>query len=324
MKKDLRIVFFGTPDFAVESLKAVVESGRNVVAVVTAVDKKSGRGQKIQESAVKQYAISKGLLVLQPNNLKSMEFYDELKALQADIQIVVAFRMLPESVWNMPPLGTFNLHASLLPKYRGAAPINWAIINGEKQTGLTTFFLKHQIDTGNVVYQEQLSISEEETAGSLHDRLMNAGGPLVIKTLEALENDRIKLIPQEELINDIEHLPKAPKIFKADCKINWSKPVKEINQLIRGLSPYPASWTQISNPMSEKTLGLKIYEAKTTAIVRSDEAIGNIRIENQKIFVAALDNYLEVEVLQLEGKKRMMAKDLLNGFNLEEYSIHMS
>lgn len=316
--KDLRIIFIGTPDFAVESLKQIHESGRNVVAVVTSVDRKAGRGQKVQQSAVKKYAESQGIPVLQPTNLKNEEFLEELKSYQADIQVVVAFRMLPEVVWNMPPLGTFNLHASLLPNYRGAAPLNWVIINGEKESGVTTFFLKHQIDTGDVLFQEKVPIEDKETAGSLHDKLMEVGGKLVLKTLEAIESKNYKLIAQQEL-DTTDGSPKAaPKIFRADCEINWDKTAVEVDRLIRGLSPYPAAWTTVYNEYNQKKLNLKIFQTEISELKSKARAI---KIINQKLYLGTADYFLEIKELQLEGKKRMSAEDLLNGFSFEQHQI---
>jgi methionyl-tRNA formyltransferase len=247
--RDLRIVFMGTPEFAVASLDALVQAGCNIVAVITAPDKPAGRGMKLQESAVKKYAVEKGLPLLQPEKLKNPQFLETLRNLRADLQVVVAFRMLPEVVWNMPPMGTINVHGSLLPKYRGAAPINWAIINGEKETGVTTFKLQHEIDTGNILLQQRLPIGEEETAGELHDRMKVAGAELLVKTVQGLADGTLKEIPQSD-VNDVPH---APKIFTETCQINWNKTVEEIHNLIRGLSPYPGAFTTLHG----KTL--KIY-----------------------------------------------------------------
>ena len=318
--KDLRIIFIGTPDFAVESLKQIYESGRNVVAVITAPDKKSGRGRKVQQSAVKKYAVEHNIPVLQPTNLKSQDFLTELESYNANLQVVVAFRMLPEVVWNMPELGTFNLHASLLPNYRGAAPINWAIINGEKETGVSTFFLKHEIDTGDLLLQEKVAIEKNETAGSLHDKLMTVGGELVLKSLALIESGNYQLINQEELI----HLPPkhAPKIFKEDCKIDWKKPAEEVANFIRGLSPYPGAWTTLKNEQQQEKKQLKIFDCKpSTQNMQLDS--GSISIENNQFCIGTADQALEIITLQLEGKKRMKTKDLLNGIDLSEYSIDL-
>lgn len=316
--KDLRIIFMGTPDFAVESLRKVYESGRKVVAVVTAPDKKAGRGQKVQQSAVKKYAVENNLPVLQPTNLKSEEFIAELKAFQADIQVVVAFRMLPEIVWNMPPMGTFNLHASLLPNYRGAAPINWAVINGEEYSGVTTFFLKHQIDTGDVILQEKVKLAPRETAGSLHDKLMNVGGELVIKTFDLIESGDYELKSQDQLIDSNSPINEAPKIFREDCEIQWHKNAEEVDRLIRGLSPYPAAWTSIKSLSNGKKLNLKIFKAKPSEIQSKAK---EIKIIDRKLHIGTSDFYLEIEELQLEGKKRMSATSLLNGFSFDDQEI---
>ena len=316
--KDLRIIFIGTPDFAVESLKSIYESGKNVVAVITAPDKKSGRGQQLQQSAVKKYAVGQNIPVLQPTNLKDLAFIDELRSYQASIQIVVAFRMLPEVVWDMPELGTFNLHASLLPNYRGAAPINWAIINGEKETGVSTFFLKHEIDTGDLLLQENLSISPTETAGSLHDKLMQAGGELVLKSLALIESGNYKLIDQEQLIDSKPKL--APKIFKEDCRIDWNQSAEEVSSFIRGLSPYPGAWTQLKNQAKEKTQQLKIFDFKSPE-QQLHLSNGELMVENNQFFIGTENEVIEITALQLEGKKRMKTKELLNGMSLEGYKV---
>lgn len=318
MNKGLRIIFIGTPDFAVESLKCIHESGRNVVAVITSPDRKAGRGQKIKSSAVKQYAIKTGIQVLQPTNLKAADFLKQLSELKADIQVVVAFRMLPEVVWNMPSIGTFNLHASLLPNYRGAAPINWAIINGEKETGVTTFFLKHQIDTGDILLQEKVAIDQNETAGSLHDKLMMKGGALVIKSLENIEKGDYKLFDQSDSIDSSEELTHAPKIFKDDCKINWNLNAAQLDQFIRGLTPYPAAWTSLVHKESRKRLMLKIY---LVDVIDETNPAGTITTKNEGLKIACSKGSLIIKELQLEGKKRMPSRDLLNGFNINDYSI---
>lgn len=309
-----RIVFMGTPDFAVATLKALIEADANIVGVITAPDRKAGRGMKLQPSAVKQFAVENGLKVLQPTNLKSEEFLEELRSLDATLQIVVAFRMLPEVVWNMPKHGTFNLHASLLPQYRGAAPINWSIIHGEKETGVTTFFLQHQIDTGNIIFQEKVPISDDMTVGELHDELMKVGSKLVVKTLRAIESGNCPSIPQS---NDSE-LKEAPKIFKETCEINWTKPVDEVYNLIRGLSPYPAAFTTVSNGSEE--LGLKIFRVQKTEKGNVGKA-GLISIEDNGLFISCANGWLEVLELQLAGKKRMKTGDFLRGFDLSEYSV---
>lgn len=316
--KDLRIVFIGTPDFAVESLKRIYESGRNIVAVITAPDKKSGRGQQLQESAVKKYATEQNIPVLQPTNLKDESFLSQLRSYHATIQVVVAFRMLPEVVWDMPELGTFNLHASLLPNYRGAAPINWAIINGEKETGVTTFFLKHEIDTGDLLIQEKVIIEDNETAGSLHDKLMTIGGELVLKSLALIESSNYQLINQEELMSET---PKhAPKIFKDNCRVDWNQSAQKIGQFIRGLSPYPGAWTQLIDKDKEEVKQLKIFNCSIYE-AELDLKIGEIKIENNQVFIGTSSGIIEITELQLEGKKKMKPKALLNGFNLLQYDI---
>ncbi len=309
----------GTPDFAVESLKALIEAKKNVVGVITAPDRKSGRGQKINESAVKKYAASQNLNVLQPTNLKNEEFLDELKSLEADLQIVVAFRMLPEVVWAMPNKGTFNLHASLLPQYRGAAPINWAVINGEKESGITTFFLRHKIDTGDIIFQESVEIEPKESAGSLHDKLMDKGGKLVLKTVNAIENDNYTLKNQADLIKSTTKINEAPKIFRENCKIDWTKNINQIDCFIRGLSPYPAAWSQIRDNETGKELNLKIHEGDAI----NNDNCGALKIYSEigKIFISGDFGTYELKTLQVEGKKRMDAKSLLNGFNIDNYEL---
>ncbi len=316
-KKDLRIVYMGTPDFAVESLKALVEGGYNVVGVITMPDKPAGRGHKLQMSAVKTYALSQDLPILQPEKLKDKEFLAQLKAWNADLQIVVAFRMLPEVVWNMPKLGTFNLHASLLPQYRGAAPINWAVINGEKETGATTFFLTHEIDTGRIILQEKISIGEDENVGSVHDRLMAMGGKLVTKTVDTILEGKVDAKEQESFFNDPTELKAAPKIFKDTCKIDWNNSSIAIYNLIRGMSPYPAAWTELINEDQTK-LTVKIYEAE---IINEAPfgAPGSIKSDSKSfIDVATADGYIRIKSLQIAGKKRMDTNSLLNGFKLDD------
>jgi methionyl-tRNA formyltransferase len=305
----MRIVFMGTPEFAVASLEALIEAGSNIVGVITAPDKPAGRGQKIAESAVKQYAVANGLKVLQPEKLKNPEFLAELKALNADLQVVVAFRMLPEVVWNMPAKGTINLHASLLPQYRGAAPINWAIINGEKESGVTTFFLKQEIDTGDILFVEKITIDENTTAGEYHDRLMIKGAGLLVKTVKAIESGRYTEQPQEQL-SEGQELKHAPKIFKDDCRIDWSQPVEKIYNLIRGLSPYPASFTELNG----KTF--KIYKASKET--KEPETEPGSFVTDNKAFLkfACTDGYIEVLDVQLEGKKRMGIEEFLRGVKL--------
>lgn len=302
----MKIVFMGTPDFAVASLNALFENGYDIAGVVTAADKPAGRGQKLQESAVKKYAVEKGLKVLQPLKLKDPEFIEELRSLHADLQVVVAFRMLPEIVWDMPAKGTINLHASLLPNYRGAAPINHAIINGETESGVTTFFLKHEIDTGNVIFSGKVAIAEDDSAGDLHDHLMEAGAGLLVKTVKAIADGDYKEQPQTAS-DELKH---APKIFKEFCKVDWNQPVKSIYNLIRGLSPYPTAFTELN----DKTI--KIFKAKYEETA-ADVAPGNY-VTDGKTFLkfAAADGYISLLDLQYEGKKRMMVDEFLRGMRL--------
>lgn len=298
-----RIIFLGTPDFAVATLDALVAAGMEVVAVVTMPDKPAGRGQKLISSPVKQYAQRKAIPVLQPLKLKDPDFLETLRSFQAALQVVVAFRMLPEVVWNMPPLGTFNLHASLLPQYRGAAPINWALINGEKETGVTTFKLKHEIDTGDLIYQESLAIGCELTAGELHDQLMEIGAKLMVKTVKDVFAERVHFQPQSTINSDLRH---APKIFKPDCRIPWLSTGTAIHNLIRGLSPYPAAFTE--------TVGGKLKIYRSTFIAEKHEfSLGKSRVEGDRWFVAVSDGWVELLEVQLEGKKRMAVSDFLKG-----------
>ncbi|MBQ8608179.1 MAG: methionyl-tRNA formyltransferase [Bacteroidaceae bacterium] len=313
-KENLRIVYMGTPDFAVESLRRLVEGGYQVVGVVTMPDKPMGRhGSVLQPSPVKQYAVSQGLKVLQPANLKDEAFVEELRALQADLQIVVAFRMLPEVVWNMPPMGTFNLHASLLPQYRGAAPINWAIINGDQETGITTFFLKHEIDTGEIIQQVRIPIAETDDAEAVHDRLMELGGSLVVETVEAILSGSVKPMPQEELISTGEALRPAPKIFKDTCRIDWTKGVKQVYDFVRGLSPYPAAWTELIGEDGRVQV-MKIYQTEKE-FAAHDLSIGTLCTDGKRwMKVAVADGYIQLRSVQLAGKKRMSVEDFLRGF----------
>jgi len=316
MIKDLRIVFMGTPDFAVESLKILVENNYNIVGVITAPDKPSGRGQKINQSAVKKYADANHLKTLQPTNLKSEDFLAELKDLNANLQIVVAFRMLPEAVWNMPKLGTFNLHASLLPQYRGAAPINWAIINGEKETGVSTFFLQHKIDTGDIISQEKVTIGENETAGELHDKLMTIGSALVLKTVRNIENENINSQTQ----NENQELKEAFKIFKPFCKIDWNRSIEDIHNHIRGLSPYPTAWTELTNKETNEIISCKIFKTKIIK-EKHNLTIGEIITSKSELKIAINDGYLNILELQVAGKKRMELTALLNGFDFSGYFL---
>lgn len=312
-KKDLRIVYMGTPDFAVESLRALVEGGYQVVAVVTMPDKPMGRhGSVLQSSPVKKYAESVGLPVLQPEKLKDEAFLTELRSYQADLQIVVAFRMLPEVVWNMPRLGTFNLHASLLPQYRGAAPINWSVINGDTETGVTTFFLSHEIDTGMIIKQKHLPIADTDDVEKVHDALMTMGAALVTETVDLLLEGKANATPQEEFYKDPSELRPAPKIFKDTCRINWNQPVKKIYDFIRGLSPYPAAWTELVAADGSKQV-LKIYQSEKI-IEAHTLAVGTIRSDKKSVLdVAVPDGFLRLHSLQLAGKKRMNISDFLNG-----------
>lgn len=319
MKKDLRIVFMGTPDFAVESLKSLIEGGFNVVGVITAPDKPAGRGQKIKASAVKQFAVAQNLKILQPPGLKDEVFLSELKALEPDLQVVVAFRMLPQVVWALPPLGTLNLHASLLPHYRGAAPINHAIINGEKETGVTTFFIEQEIDTGKIIFQEKVPVGEDETAGSLHDRLMKTGGKLVVKTVGAIAQGDYPQISQKELLPQGEKLKAAPKIFKPDCQIDWQQDIDTIFNFIRGLSPYPAAWTRLKTSKKQETLRIFGASRKKQA---HQHTPGTIVSDNKTfLHVAVNGGYIVLQKVQRQGKKRMEIQDFLPGINTEEVQI---
>lgn len=309
----LRIIFMGTPEFAVESLDILVKNNYNIVGVITVPDKPAGRGQQLQQSAVKKYALEKGLNILQPEKLKKEDFLKQLQSLKPDLQIVVAFRMLPEVVWKMPCLGTFNLHGSLLPQYRGAAPINWAIINGEKETGVSTFFLQHEIDTGNIIFREKIVIGENETAGEIHDKLMVVGAQLVLKTVKAIEENNYPQVDQAEFIAKGEKEKHAPKIFKEDCKIDWNKNVTEVHNFIRGLSPYPAAFTTLIAP-DGKTFPIKIF--KTEKEITTPAYPLNTIITDSKthIKVSVADGLISIIDLQLAGKKRMPVNELLRGF----------
>lgn len=313
----MKIVFLGTPEFAVTSLDILVKNGYDVCGVVTVPDKPAGRGQQLQQSAIKKYAESHDLKVLQPVNLKDAAWLEELASLHADLFVVVAFRMLPEAVWKMPPMGAFNLHASLLPDYRGAAPINWAIMNGEKETGVTTFFLKHEIDTGEIIFTEKVTIDESDTAGTLHDKLKETGAALVLKTVQAIENGSCPRINQKSLITGKDKLHAAPKLSKQLCRINWNRPVEDIYNFIRGLSPHPAAWTELS--VSESlTIQVKIFNSKkdhNTAVAKPGAII-----TDKKTFlkVNALDGSIDITELQAAGKNKMPVKDFLNGYKSNE------
>jgi methionyl-tRNA formyltransferase len=328
--KDLRIVFMGTPEFAVASLYALVKAGCNIVGVITAPDKPAGRGMQLQQSAVKKYAVENNLHVLQPEKLKNPDFLSQLKSLNADLQIVVAFRMLPEVVWNMPPMGSVNLHGSLLPQYRGAAPINWAVINGEKETGVTTFKLKHEIDTGDILLQESFAIGGNETAGEVHDRMKEIGAALLVKTVKGLAEGSLKEVPQLSMVNGewsieepgtmkahspftIDHSPKhAPKIFTETCKIDFTKTAEEVHNLIRGLSPFPGAFTSLDKKM------MKIYKSEKE-ISSSVNETGTYKTDGKTFLkFACADGFVLVNELQLEGKKKMSVEDFLRGYKFSE------
>jgi methionyl-tRNA formyltransferase len=306
MAENLRVIFMGTPEFAVPSLEILLQNDVQVVAVITAPDKPQGRGQKVVYSPVKECALKYNVPVLQPTNLKSPEFQSELKALNADLQIVVAFRMLPEAVWAMPVIGTFNLHASLLPNYRGAAPINWAVINGEKETGVTTFFLQHDIDTGSIIFQEKEPIDKEDTAGALYERLMNKGAKLVLKTVHAIAAKKYTSTPQRPAPG----LKHAPKIFKETCQIDWNKTSEEIRNFVRGLSPYPSAWAIIEG---------KTYKIHNVSITNSDkqQPAGSVQTDNKNIIsIKTADGWIAIDEIQPEGKRKMGIQEFLRGNKL--------
>lgn len=322
-KKDLRIVFMGTPEFAVESLKSLVEGGYNVVAVVTQPDKPVGRHQDtLQAPPVKQYALEQGLPVLQPVKMKDPEFVEQLRGFRADLQVVVAFRMLPEVVWAMPRFGTFNVHAALLPQYRGAAPINWAVINGETQTGVTTFFLDHDIDTGRIIMQEPFAIPDDADVEYVYDGLMHLGAGIALKTIDKLiaADGNIDSISQDELVAEQQELHHAPKIFKETCRISFGQPVKKVYDFIRGLSPYPGAWTEIQKE-GGKAQVLKVFKTtKTGKALAEGVAVGSLRVEGKSLLVACADEWLQLDTIQISGKKRMEARDFLNGMrDIEQY-----
>ena len=313
-KEDLRIVFFGTPEFAVESLDRLVSENFNIVGVVTATDKPAGRGHKMLQSAVKQYAVSHNLNILQPASLKDPEFVESLRELKADLFIVIAFRMLPEVVWTMPQLGTFNLHGSLLPRYRGAAPINWALINGDRKTGVTTFFLKHEIDTGDIIDRRAITVGADENFGSVYERLMHLGADLTVETVKRIIEGSLKTMPQDS--EGLEEPTPAPKIFKETCHIDWSTPAAAIHNLVRGLSPIPGAWTTLSFQGADNVV-VKIF---ATAVLEtaSDSKPGEISATDGRLFVTCGDStVIEVKELQPAGKKRMSAADYLRGAHLE-------
>ena len=321
----------GTPDFAVEPLRRLVEAGKNIVAVVTMPDKPAGRGHKIQFSPVKEYALSVNLPILQPVNLKDPEFIEQLRSYQADLQIVVAFRMLPEIVWNMPPLGTFNLHASLLPQYRGAAPINWAVINGETETGITTFFLQHEIDTGDIIQQQKIDIAPDDNAGIVHDKLMYLGADLVLQTVNQIESGNLTTTPQDSIVGTQRaasktseansQLKPAPKIFKETCRINFNTTAESVRNLVRGLAPYPAAWIELADTEGNAT-NMKIYEV-SKELCTPTHPVSTLVCDGKKVLkVAVQDGYIHLDQVQLAGKKRMPAADLMRGTDLTQYTIH--
>lgn len=311
--RNLRILFMGTPDFAVAILDALIKEKFTVVGVITAPDKPAGRGRKINKSAVKKYALQNNLPILQPTNLKNEDFIKELESLNANLQIVVAFRMLPKVVWKMPKYGTFNLHASLLPAYRGAAPINWAIINGETKTGVTTFFIDEKIDTGNIILQEEVLIEDTETVGELHDKLMLLGSKLVVKTVRQIEQNKVETFKQPEIEEK-----SAPKIFNTTCEINWKNSLNSIYNLIRGLNPYPTAWTTLVN--NDEDIKVKIYDVKKEFETHHYK-VGTLLISKKEIKVAVKKGFLIIESLQLSGKRKMDSKSLLNGFTFYENAI---
>ncbi|WGF92487.1 methionyl-tRNA formyltransferase [Aequorivita marisscotiae] len=312
MHNELKIVFMGTPDFAVGVLRKMVETGQHIVGVITAPDRPAGRGRKLMASAVKEYALSENLPILQPTNLKDELFLKELKALNANLQVVVAFRMLPKVVWQMPALGTFNLHASLLPHYRGAAPINWAIINKEEKTGVTTFFIDEKIDTGSIIANKEVLIEEKETAQTLHDKLMNLGGDLVLETIHLIEKGEANPKPQPQSNN----LKEAPKLTPENTRIDWSEPGINIDAFIRGLSPYPVAWTILLNNKEE--LKTKIYAAHFEK-ANHNFKIGSVQTTKKELKVACLDGYILIEEIQLPGKRKMEVSALLNGYSIDEH-----
>jgi methionyl-tRNA formyltransferase len=315
-KEDLRILFMGTPDFAVPSLSILLQNGYKVVAVVTVPDKPAGRGLQMQESAVKKFALTHQLPLLQPSNLKDASFLESLKGFQANLQIVVAFRMLPQVVWEMPSLGTFNLHGSLLPQYRGAAPINWAVMNGEKESGVTTFFLQQQIDTGKIIHAAKCSIEPDDTAGNLHDKLMHLGAELVLKTVKDIVNNSYTLIEQEQLFATAQELKPAPKIRKEDCKIDWNKSCQSIKNKVRGLCPFPAAFAEFTDGAVPHTV--KLFEVKTEPVQHAFSC-GDIQTDNKTFLkVAVQDGFVHLLQLQLAGKKRLTVAEFLRGFQFSD------
>ncbi len=317
-KEELKIIFFGTPDFAVESLSRLVDGGYNVAAVVTMPDKPAGRGRQLQESDVKRYAVEHGLPVLQPVSLKDEAFIEELRSFNAQLFIVIAFRMLPEAVWKMPPLGTFNLHASLLPRYRGAAPINWAVMNGDSETGVTTFFLKHEIDTGDVIQQRSCPIGRHENVEDIHDRLMVMGADMVIETVDAIIAGTVKPIPQDQMLTKGQQPTPAPKIFKETCRIDWTRPAEQVYNHIRGLSPYPAAWASLMDETDNVITTLKVYKTGEPQPYGNGEhpVAGTILADRKTMRIACADGWIEILSLQQSGKKRMDTDAFLRGFTI--------
>lgn len=321
-KQDLRIVFMGTPEFAVGTLQRLVEGGYNIVAAITQPDKPVGRhGSVLAPSAVKQYALEHNIPVLQPEKMKNENFVEELRGYKADLQVVVAFRMLPDVVWSMPKFGTFNVHAALLPQYRGAAPINWAIINGEKETGVTTFFLDKDIDTGRIIMQKSISIDEEDNVEIVYDRLMKLGADVCIDTIDKIiaGDGKVDSLPQDKMANVSGHLKLAPKIYKETCKIDWSQSAKRVHDFVRGLSPYPGAWTELVHEDGTRQI-LKIYSSRV--IPAKGHMQGEVKIENENMIIALPDGNLLIDELQLAGKKRMKARDFVNGLhNVQNFHV---
>lgn len=319
MKKDMRIVFMGTPEFAVTILDSMIKDNRNIVGVITAPDKPAGRGRKLNQSEVKKYAVSNNLNILQPTNLKAPEFVEQLQKLNADLFVVVAFRMLPEIVWSMPPYGTINLHASLLPNYRGAAPINWAIINGETETGVTTFFIEKEIDTGEIIERNSIEIGKNETVGELYAKLMTLGASTVLSTLDKIESGNYKAIPQEQLIK--KDLKLAPKIFKADCEIDFSKASENIHNFCRGLDPYPGAWTTLTETKTGKEIHVKLFGSRQTNLPSTSK---DIQVKDHLLLFPSSDFYVAFSEIQLEGKRKMNTKTFLAGHNISNYHLTKS
>lgn len=320
-KENFRIIFMGTPEFAVESLDVLIKNNFNIVGVITAPDKPAGRGQKLVSSPVKKYALKNGLTILQPEKLKNPQFLEVLKSLQPDLQVVVAFRILPESVWALPEYGTINLHASLLPQYRGAAPINWAIINGETETGVTTFFIRHEVDTGNILFQEKVTIGPKETAGELHDRLMRTGAGLVVRTVQNIIDQNINETKQNFLIDNEMELKTAPKITREDCSINWDNMIDQVFNFIRGLSPSPGAWSEWTTKSGDK-LFLKIFSSEKEYMPHNYKSGSIITDRNHLLKVACKEGFIHIKNLQQAGKKRMGVEEFLRGIrNIERFSV---